>query len=151
MKTIADPGVRAALQSRLTRLTPTTARVWGRMTPHQMLVHVADGMEAAMNTRPFSAPMRSPRRLMKWLALKAPLRWPRGVRAGADPAGAVVPPEAFEADRARFAANLDAMVAAPAASLARLHPLFGEMSAADWYRWAYLHADHHLRQFGLHR
>ena len=28
------------------------------------------------------------------------------------------------------------------------HPMFGPMSAADWMRWGYLHADHHLRQFG---
>jgi hypothetical protein len=28
------------------------------------------------------------------------------------------------------------------------HPLFGAMSAAAWLRWAYLHLDHHLRQFG---
>jgi hypothetical protein len=30
----------------------------------------------------------------------------------------------------------------------KAHPLFGRMSDADWLRWAYLHADHHLRQFG---
>jgi hypothetical protein len=28
------------------------------------------------------------------------------------------------------------------------HPMFGKMSAKDWMRWGYLHADHHLRQFG---
>ena len=28
------------------------------------------------------------------------------------------------------------------------HPMFGPMTAADWMRWGYLHADHHLRQFG---
>jgi hypothetical protein len=30
-----------------------------------------------------------------------------------------------------------------------VHPIFGPMSAAAWMRWGYLHADHHLRQFGL--
>jgi hypothetical protein len=29
------------------------------------------------------------------------------------------------------------------------HPIFGTMSEAAWLRWAYLHMDHHLRQFGL--
>jgi hypothetical protein len=29
------------------------------------------------------------------------------------------------------------------------HPIFGKMSETDWMRWAYLHVDHHLRQFGL--
>ena len=25
---------------------------------------------------------------------------------------------------------------------------WGKMTAGDWMRWGYLHADHHLRQFG---
>jgi hypothetical protein len=29
------------------------------------------------------------------------------------------------------------------------HPIFGPMNYDDWMRWGYLHADHHLRQFGL--
>ena len=28
------------------------------------------------------------------------------------------------------------------------HPLFGPLTDAAWLRWAYLHMDHHLRQFG---
>jgi hypothetical protein len=28
------------------------------------------------------------------------------------------------------------------------HPIFGRMSQRAWLRWAYLHTDHHLRQFG---
>ena len=28
------------------------------------------------------------------------------------------------------------------------HPIFGRMSRGAWLRWAYLHMDHHLRQFG---
>jgi hypothetical protein len=27
--------------------------------------------------------------------------------------------------------------------------VFGRMSQAAWLRWAYLHMDHHLRQFGV--
>jgi hypothetical protein len=30
-----------------------------------------------------------------------------------------------------------------------LHPVFGRISGSAWLRWAYLHADHHLRQFGV--
>jgi hypothetical protein len=30
----------------------------------------------------------------------------------------------------------------------RVHPIFGRMSEAAWLRWGWLHADHHLRQFG---
>jgi hypothetical protein len=28
------------------------------------------------------------------------------------------------------------------------HSIFGSMTNQDWMRWGYLHADHHLRQFG---
>jgi len=31
-------------------------------------------------------------------------------------------------------------------SIAR--PIFGPLTRAEWLRWGYLHADHHLRQFG---
>jgi hypothetical protein len=26
--------------------------------------------------------------------------------------------------------------------------MFGSMQRTDWLRWGWLHADHHLRQFG---
>jgi hypothetical protein len=29
------------------------------------------------------------------------------------------------------------------------HPFFGQMTEKEWMRWGYLHADHHLRQFGV--
>lgn len=29
------------------------------------------------------------------------------------------------------------------------HPIFGPLSTLEWMRWAFLHSDHHLRQFGL--
>ena len=31
----------------------------------------------------------------------------------------------------------------------KMHPIFGHVSEAAWLRWAYLHMDHHLRQFGV--
>ena len=37
---------------------------------------------------------------------------------------------------------------ASGANCAASHPMFGPMTDADWMRWGYLHADHHLRQFG---
>ena len=28
------------------------------------------------------------------------------------------------------------------------HPIFLDLTQTQWMRWGYLHADHHLRQFG---
>ena len=36
----------------------------------------------------------------------------------------------------------------PEAQLSGDHPLFGALSSAEWGRFSYRHADHHLRQFG---
>jgi hypothetical protein len=149
MKTVADPAVLAALTTRLEQLTPTQQRVWGTMNPQQMAAHLADAAEAVLGRRSFSTPARGPSRVMKWAALYLPMPWPRGVRSGADPASRSLQPETFATERSRAIAALAALAAAPAAGLAAHHPLFGPMARGDWLRWAYLHTDHHLRQFGL--
>ena len=149
MKTIGDPEVLAALTGRLQRLTPAHQRIWGSISAHQMVSHLGDASEAALARRPFSPTTRSPSRLMKLVALSLPLRWPRGIKSGADPAAKVLPGEEFPADLERASRGLRELAAAPDSGVADRHPIFGAMSSADWHRWAYLHTDHHLRQFGV--
>ncbi len=148
MKTLADPGVALALVARVQRLSSTQARAWGSMTPHQMVVHLADAGEALLAGRPFPKSSRPPSRVLKWVALYFPVRWPHGIKAGADPAAAVLEPETFGTDRERAITALTALASASTALLPQ-HPVFGPMTRRDWYRWVFLHADHHLRQFGL--
>jgi hypothetical protein len=138
-----------ALEARLGRLTPETARRWGTMTPHEMLCHVADAFEVALGDRPpsrASAPRAA--RAIKWLALWVPLPWMKNVPTGrnVDPRRDGTRPGAFPEDRDRAVTLMRRL-----ASEARPgpHPFFGTMSAGEWLRWGYLHADHHLRQFGL--
>ena len=54
----------------------------------------------------------------------------------------------FEAVTARLIGSGWRGVAARNLENARSHPIFGPMRPKDWLRWGYLHADHHLRQFG---
>jgi hypothetical protein len=119
------------------------------MDAHQMLVHLGDGAEAASGRRAFGAPIRRGNRIIKWIALGLPLPWPRGLRTGADPAARSLPADEFGADRDRAIGTLQALAAAADGTLAASHPIFGPMTTRDWHRWAYLHTDHHLRQFGL--
>ena len=149
MKTIGDPAVLAALTGRLRRLTPAHQRVWGSISAHQMVSHLGDASEAALARRPFSPTTRPPSRLMKVVALSLPMKWPRGVKSGADPAAKVLPAAEFPADLDRAVRTLQELAAAPPTGVAERHPIFGTMSSADWRRWAFLHTDHHLRQFGL--
>ncbi len=85
--------------------------------------------------------------VVKWLALKLPMQWPKGVptRPEVEQGKGGSPPVDFGQDLASLKSNVSRFCAA---SPRLAHPIFGEMTADDWMRWGYLHADHHLRQFG---
>jgi hypothetical protein len=86
---------------------------------------------------------------IKWIALRAPLKWAKGypTRPEIEQGKGGSMPTDFEADKntllvvvGRFFEDLQ-QPCSP-------HPVFGPMTAQEWWRWGYLHADHHLRQFG---
>ncbi len=150
MKTLADSGVRASLQSRVQALAPTAQRRWGKMSAHQMLCHLNDSFLSVTGRRTVSK--RSgllERTVIKFIALYAPMDWPKGVATRPEidqVAGGGTPPAEWERDRAELA-RLVEWFASPAA-VKTDHPIFGPLSESQWMRWAYLHVDHHLRQFG---
>src|SRR6059058_1039730 len=137
---------RDELLERFARLQPDTPRHWGRMTAHQMVCHCTDAFRNILGERP-TAPTRPSgairARLLKWIALYAPMPWPRGIktRPEADQEQGGTRPDDFSRDvatlaqaAARFAENLTAVSARP-------HFLLGKLSEREWARWAYLHLD----------
>ncbi len=121
------------------------------MSAQQMVCHLGDGCRMATGEKAVSAatgPFRGA--LVKWIVLYGPLRWPPGIPTSPEldqRCGGTIPGD-FAADAARLEALLDGLVTRPHALDWPAHPVFGRMSRRDWLRWAYLHADHHLRQFG---
>ncbi len=149
-RSLSDPGVLEAFVARFRRLTPANAPVWGTMNAQQMALHVGDASAAALQQREFvSKPRSGPPGLRRLLFFYLVPRMPRGIRSGADPASAAVEPAAFGRDLERAVDLLQQLAAAGPAQLCPKHPIFGPMTRAHWMRWAYLHTDHHLRQFGL--
>ena len=152
-KTLADPAAKAEIVERLGRLTPDTARRWGKMTAHQMACHLNDSHLVAFGEmKPASRSNFLTRTISKLGALHAPFEWPKGVATVPEldqAAGAGTPPAVFEADVATLRQVIDRFTAAKRDFQFAPHPIFGEMGEWEWMRWAYLHADHHLRQFGL--
>jgi hypothetical protein len=150
MKQIAEDAVLNDLVSRLERLTPTHAAAWGTMNGQQMARHLGDACEAVLMRRPFaSRPRGKPSPLRKFVLLHLLRQMPRGIKAGADPAGAAVDPADFASDLSRAVTLLQALADAAPEALVDQHPVLGPMTRANWMRWAYLHTDHHLRQFGV--
>jgi hypothetical protein len=150
MKTLAELKDRNEILERLARVRPDSARKWGRMTASQMICHLSDSYEAAMGEKPVSmvaSPL--PRVLVKWIALYAPFHWPQGVptRPEMDQNIGGTQPVDFDQDRAKLTTMIERFCD-PGRESWGVHPMFGHISAKDWLRWGYLHADHHLRQFG---
>jgi hypothetical protein len=150
MRNISDVAVLEDLVSRLCRLTPEQPGVWGTMNAQQMALHLGDASAAVLKQRAFSSqPRDGPTRLRRLVVLHLLPRMPRGIKSGANPAAAVVERAAFAKDVERAVTLLQQLASAAPDALVERHPILGSLTRADWMRWAYLHTDHHLRQFGL--
>jgi hypothetical protein len=121
------------------------------MTVHQMLCHLTDVLLMGTDQKPVSSACRwRDRTVVKWVALYVPVRWPAGLttRPEVDQEIGGTKPGTFVQDLATAVELLQRAASEEEFFDGRLHPIFGALSRAAWMRWAYLHVDHHLRQFG---
>ncbi len=151
MKTLARPRDTAGILERLEARRPQSRRRWGRMSAHQAVCHLVDSFRFAVGERPaHAAPSLLGRTAVKWIALYGPVRWPPGITTApeVDSERGGTPPADFASDLAGLARLVERFATEPGRLDERVHPVFGRMSRSAWLRWGYLHADHHLRQFG---
>lgn len=153
MKTLAREPDTAEILRRLRALRHDSTRRWGRMSAHQMVCHLSDGYRLLTGERTTElAPTPLPRVMMRLIALYVPVRWPADIPTTPDLDQNVggTKPAHFDADVSELARLLTEIATDRRGRLdGHLHPIFGRMSEPAWLRWAYLHADHHFRQFGL--
>ena len=148
---LADPGLRAALVTRLQRLTPESPRQWGRMTPHQAICHLSDSFRNMMGPTAISS-VSTPfsRTFVRWIALHSGLPWPHGVktRPEVDQEIGGTRPVEFVQDRRQLEALIEQFATRSCEDL-QPHPMFGRLTTREWQHWGWRHTDHHLRQFGV--
>jgi uncharacterized protein DUF1569 len=134
---------------RLGNVQADSARVWGTMTPHEMLCHLGDAFSAVLGDLPASSvDTWFSRSVVRWIALHTSLPWPKGVktRPEVDPKQDGTKPVEFESDRTRTIRLLRRFASPDARCVP--HPIFGPLTRDEWMVWGYRHVDHHLRQFG---
>jgi hypothetical protein len=151
MKTLLNPADKEEIIHRLNAVQPTSQRRWGSMSAHNMICHLSDGFRLYMGERPAKpAPTPLPRMLTKWLALWSPFPWPHGFKTAPelDQQGGGTRPVEFATDMQELRGLVERFTQQPRDFVWKPHPHFGAMSEREWNRLAYLHADHHLRQFG---
>jgi hypothetical protein len=150
MKTLLNASDREEILNRASVLKPDSPRRWGKMTASQMICHLSDSFRSAFGEKYASSSANwFKRSIYKWIALNMPFKWPQGVKTRPEmdqQLGGTKPLE-FAKDVAEFRALVERFCTtennfAP-------HPMFGQMTRAERMRWAYLHIDHHFRQFGV--
>jgi len=150
MRTLESTADRQSIETRFATLTPADQRRWGKMSAHEMICHLKDSYQLAIGEKTASSATGFLQRtLVKWLALNTPLPWPKGLPTRPEMEQQVggTPPAEFDADRRSLLAVLDRFCG-NRMDVSIPHPIFGRLTRAEWLRWGYLHADHHLRQFG---
>jgi hypothetical protein len=151
MKTLFNQQDRAEVLERLRKIRPENRGLWGKMTAHQMVCHLSDSFKAATGEKAVSpASNLFNRVVIKWVALRAPITWPKGVktRPEMDQQGGGTSPVEFELDVKELEKMVDRFTQKKREFEWHPHPIFGDMTDEEWLRWGYLHMDHHLRQFG---
>jgi len=151
MKTLARQCDKTEIIQRLREVRPESAGRWGRMSAHQMVSHLSDSFRVVTGQKHVThATSLLQRTIVKWIVLYLPLPWPAGIptRPEIDQELGGTRPVNFAADVAQLEALVELVASQTRSFDWQLHPIFGRMSEAAWLRWAYLHMDHHLRQFG---
>jgi len=151
MKTLLNAKDKEELIARLQGVRPTSMRLWGKMSAHQMVCHLSDGFKMYMGLKPVSpASLPYPRSLLKWAALWTPIPWPTGFNTAPELDQHVggTQPVQFDHDLRELQRLVDNFTRQPRGFQWQAHPHFGKMSEKEWMRLGYLHMDHHLRQFG---
>lgn len=151
MKELGNRQTRGEVLERLRNVSPESKPRWGRMTAAEMICHLSDSFRGPLGEKSISpATGALQRSVMKWFALYVPMAWPKNLptRPEVEQGLGGTPPRQFDQDREELGVLIERFVIGRSGASRMPHPIFGEMTEQEWLRWGYLHADHHLRQFG---
>jgi Protein of unknown function (DUF1569) len=150
MKTLLSVCARSEIFDRLANVSPDTQPRWGTMSSHQMMCHLSDSLRAALSEKYVSrSTSLFKRTILKRLALWAPVSWPHGfkTRPEIDQQQGGTTPVEFSSDLEDLRILFERFCTLEGEFAP--HAMFGQMSKTERMRYAYLHIDHHLRQFGV--
>ena len=152
MKTLARERDKAEILGRLRTVRPESVRRWGRMSAHQMVCHLADcvshgpGREAG-EPRYRAAATDDPQ-VVSLCTFPCPGRPEILTSPEIDQERGGTRPVDFATDVAQVEALLELVTAERGVSTGSLIRFSAPCPTPPGSVWAYLHADHHLRQFG---
>lgn len=122
--------------------------LWGKFSPQGMLAHLAHSARMALGDLhvPLIPRPTFVRKIIKYLLFYV-VPFPKGAPTARELLTKDDTP--LEPLRDEVIALMRRIVNGPRTGIGPAHPLFGPLSYEDWARLAWLHTDHHLRQFGV--
>jgi len=149
MQTLFEPSARENVSARLGKVRPDSARVWGRMSPAQMLAHCANALEVAAGDSPRKQALIG-KIFAPFVRKKLLGEEPFSRDSPTDPTFLIRDERDFEAEKARLIAVLARFCErGPDHASRQTHSFLGRLSGDEWGVMMYKHLDHHFRQFGV--
>ncbi|MFU8859837.1 MAG: hypothetical protein ACNA8K_05380 [Cyclonatronaceae bacterium] len=147
MKYLFNPDVRKKLLQRIDSLDPTTPPKWGKMAPHEMVCHLIDHYNMAVDPKP----VRVRKSLLnyqpfKWFAIyHAPI--PRGLLK-APREMRITRPANWQLDIDRLKSLVEQFGSMQGNTVWPDNIMAGLMDGNSWSALLCRHTEHHLKQFG---
>ncbi len=149
MKNLFDKKDTAEILDRISKLTPETQRLWGKMNVAQMLAHCTTVIRLA---RGLDKPKRSVLGiLIGWMVKDSFYGEKPYPKNSATASSFVVADERdFEREKKILTEHIVAFSeGGPEKCTTHPNPFFGKLRPDEWARGQYRHLDHHLSQFGV--
>ena len=148
MKTLLDISTKQQTINRISLIAGNEYPIWGKMNIEQMICHLTDQIRIALGEKEAKDVSNfALKHIAKNLILRG-MPTPKGKintvpELNQEKQG--TPPKNLINDKEELIKAIEDLTTKenPAP-----HPAFGNMNKKQWNRLAYLHIDHHLRQFG---
>jgi len=150
MKTIFNPADKNEILNRIDKLTPESKALWGKMNVAQMLAHSANAAKmptGEISVKGVGFPISILGKVFKPMVLKG---GDMRKNSPTSPEIKVTDPCDFRKEKENFINAFNKLGDMQEKAVKNdKHPFFGKMRPAEWGRINYIHADHHLKQFGV--
>lgn len=153
MKHLLQPSTLLEILTRIAAIEEGQLRMWGTMSAHEMICHMTEYMQTAngsVTIDVFPRPVTFVLRLLKPIILRMNSipKNARTAKGWATAKGEGLQPSDFSLDQQVLLHVVRQFGARNPNAMEAMHPFFGPVTNEVWARMAYIHFDHHLRQFG---
>lgn len=143
---VLNPSNAEGFKQRLNTIDKDQKPLWGKMNAAQMFQHLSvsfGGALGELNVKQQDTLLF--RTIGKWTVLYAPFPFPKNAPTAKE--YRITSSAEFEACKKELFHYIDLMSSKSSDFNWSPHPLFGKINSTEWKRLAYLHIQHHLKQF----